>query len=95
MCKWKELKMKFYSSVVETTTEGACKMLCKDAKMKCFMKDTTLQSWTRETLESHEKNITCSEVSSARVYASGLSVVFTLTVAYNGIAIACKRYTLI
>ena len=43
---------------------------------------------------SREKN-TCAEVPNARAYSSGLSVVLTPLVAYKGIAIACKRYTLI
>ena len=50
-------------------------------KMKSFMKDTTLQSWTREALEPHEKKITCEGVSNARACATGSSVVFTPTLA--------------
>ena len=56
--------------------EGACDMLCLDVKMKCFLRDTTLQSWPREALEPRERK-TCAEVSNARAYASGLSVVLT------------------
>ena len=50
-------------------------------KMKSFMKDTTLQSWTREAIEKHEKKITCEGVSNARACATGSSVVFTPTLA--------------
>ena len=50
--------------------EGACDMLRKDVKMKCFMRDTSLHVvLSREALESHQKK-TCAEVSNAWAHAS-------------------------
>ena len=75
--------------------EGACDMRCLDVKMKCSCEGyNTSCGLGCEALTTREK-ITCAEVSNARAQASGWSVMFTHTVAHKGVAIACKRYTLI
>ena len=70
----------------ESNKEGACDMLCQDVKMDCFCETHNASS----VLEPRDKN---SRVQVRRVRAG--SVQCSHTVACKGIAIACKRYTLV